>query len=506
MKLFTREQLRAWDQATIGNFYAASSDLMELAGSQCALALLDSAPAGRYVFFCGTGNNGGDGLVMARLLHEQQISVLVHIIGEPDKGSNDFRLNLQRALDSDVQLKFIHEMPEDEFEIEQDDVLVDAIIGTGLRGPIEDWRADLIEELNRFTNPIVSIDIPSGMDADAMEEQVSSIINAFTTLTLEVPKRAMLFSENDRYVGKLVIVPLALDPRYAEEANCNWQFVDEEDRYHALRPVEKYRHKGTRGHVQLVAGSRGMMGAAILSTYAAMRSGAGKVTACVPECGAQIMQASVPEALCKLVFGVDACGHFEDVDGATALVIGPGCSTGTEATKMIDTWLSVSKLPAIVDADALNIIAREGWLKRLPHRSIITPHVGEFDRLFGKHYSSFDRLETQLKMSGELQIFIVLKGAHTRITAPNGFVYFNSTGNPGMATAGSGDVLSGMIGSFLGQGYEPLDAALLGVFLHGLAGDFAAESRGVDTMIARDIIECISDAYVHLRNYGREVG
>ena len=502
MKLFTCEQLRAWDQASIGNFYASSSDLMEQAGSQCALVLLDRAPAGRYVFFCGTGNNGGDGLVMARLLHEQQISVHVHIIGEPDKGSEDFRLNLQRALDSDVQLKFIHEMPEDEFEIEQNDVLVDALIGTGLRGAVEDWRADLIEELNGFTNPIVSIDIPSGLDADAMEEQEGSIINAFTTLTLEVPKRAMLFSENDRYVGKLVIVPLALNPQYAEEENCHWQFVDDEDLYHVLRPVEKYRHKGTRGHLQMVAGSRGMMGAAMLSTYAAMRAGSGKVTACVPECGIQMMQTSVPEALCKSVLGVYACGHYEDVEGATALVIGPGCSTGAEATKMIDTWLSVSKLPAIVDADALNIIAREGWLKRLPQRCIITPHVGEFDRLFGKHYSSFDRLQTQLNMSSELKIFVVLKGAHTRITAPNGFVYFNSTGNPGLATAGSGDVLSGMIGSFLAQGYEPLDAALLGVFLHGLAGDFAAESRGVDSMIARDIIEFIGDAYLQLRSFG----
>jgi NAD(P)H-hydrate epimerase len=200
--------------------------------------------------------------------------------------------------------------------------------------------------------------------------------------------------------------------------------------------------------------------------------------------------------------GVDACGNFEDVEGATALVIGPGCSTTTEATNMIDTWLSVSKLPAIVDADALNIIAHEGWLKRLPQRCIITPHVGEFDRLFGKHNSSFDRLQTQLKMSSELKIFIVLKGAHTRITAPNGFVYFNSTGNPGMATSGSGDVLSGMTGSFLAQGYEPLDAAVLGVFLHGLAGDFAAESRGMDSMIARDIIEFIGDAYLQLRSVG----
>jgi hydroxyethylthiazole kinase-like uncharacterized protein yjeF len=233
-----------------------------------------------------------------------------------------------------------------------------------------------------------------------------------------------------------------------------------------------------------------------------MRAGAGKVTACVPECGVHMMQTSVPEVLCQSGMGENVCEHFEAVEGATALVIGPGCSAGPEATKMIDTWLRTCKLPAVIDADALNVIAHEGWLKRLPQRCVITPHVGEFDRLFGKHYSSFDRLQTQLKMSRELKIFILLKGAHTRITAPNGFVYFNSTGNPGMATAGSGDVLSGMIGSFLAQGYEPLDAALLGTFLHGLAGDFAAESRGMDSMIARDIIEFIGDAYVQLRSFG----
>ena len=502
MKLFTREQLLAWDKASIDLLYADSSDLMELTGSQCALALLDRAPAGRYVFFCGTGNNGGDGLVMARLLHEQQMGVHVYIIGEPDKGSKDFRLNLQRALDCDVSLEFIHEMPDDEFDIEHDDVLVDAIIGTGLKGPVEDWRADLIEEINGFTNPIVSIDIPSGLDADAEEEQEGSIIEAAFTFTLQVPKRALLFSENDHFVGKLLIVALALDPEYAEDENCHWQFVNDADLWHVLRPIEKYRHKGNRGHLQIIAGSRGMMGAAMLASYASMRAGAGKVTACVPECGVHMMQTSVPEVLCQSGLGENVCEHFEAVEGATALVIGPGCSAGPEATKMIDTWLRTCKLPAVIDADALNIIAQEGWLKRLPQRCVITPHVGEFDRLFGKHYSSFDRLQTQLKISRELKIFILLKGAHTRITAPNGFVYFNSTGNPGMATAGSGDVLSGMIGSFLAQGYEPLDAALLGAFLHGLAGDFAAESRGVDSMIARDIIEFIGDAFVQLRSFG----
>jgi len=506
MKLFTREQLRAWDQVTIDNFYSSSSELMESVGSQCALVLLDKVPAGRYVFFCGTGNNGGDGLVMARLLREQQIAVQVHVVGESDKGSNDFRLNLQRALDSDVPLEFIHEMPNEELAIEMDDVVVDAIFGTGLNRPVEGWLAELIEEINSLTNPVVSIDIPSGMDADAMEEQKGAIIRADVTLTIEVPKRAMLFPENDSFVGKMVLVPLSFDPEFAEEENCNWHYIDGDEMAFILRPVQNYRHKGNRGHLQVIAGSRGMMGAAMFATYAALRSGTGKVTAYVPECGLQLMQTNVPEVICKIGTGVNACEHFESVEGSTAIVLGPGCGTGAEAMNLVDGCLKAAHVPLILDADSLNIIAREGWLKRIPARSVITPHVGEFDRLFGPHLTSFDRLQTQLNMSAELRIFIALKGAHTRITAPNGFVYINSTGNPGMATSGSGDVLSGMIGSLLAQGFDPLDASLLGVYLHGLAGDMAAEGRGMDSMMARDMIEFIGDAFLHLRHFRNNEG
>ena len=505
MKLFNRKQLQSWDKATMEAFNNSSAELMERAARACAEMLVDKAPGGRYVFFCGTGNNGGDGLVMARLLHEQQMKVDVIVVGDPKKGSNDFRLNLQRALDGDIPLDFINEMP-DVLDVEWDDVVVDAIIGSGLNRPIEGWLADLIDEINVLTNPIVSIDIPTGLDADKMEEQDGAIVNADITLTIEVPKRSMLFPENDCYVGKMVVVPLGLDPEFAEDEPCNWHYIDDVETAHVLRPIYKYRHKGTRGHVQLIAGSRGMMGAAMLSSYAALRAGAGKVTACLSECGLSLLQTTLPEVICKIGSGKDTCDRFEAVEGATALVIGPGIGTGAEATKLVDGWLGNGKLPVIADADALNIVAREGWLKRVPAGSVITPHVGEFDRLFGPHHSSFDRLETQLKMSSELRIFIVLKGAHTRITAPNGSIYINATGNPGMATAGSGDVLSGMIGSLLAQGYEPIDASLMGVFLHGLAGDVAADVRGADSMIARDIIECIGDAFAHLRSYGKREG
>jgi NAD(P)H-hydrate epimerase len=230
-----------------------------------------------------------------------------------------------------------------------------------------------------------------------------------------------------------------------------------------------------------------------------MRTGTGKVTACVSDSGLQVMQTAVPEVICKTGFGATALERFEQIEGATALVIGPGIGTGSGATSLIKEWLSALAMPTIIDADALTILAREGWQSRLQHNTILTPHVGEFDRLFGKHENHFDRLDTQLQKSKELGVFIVLKGAHTRITTPEGLVFINSTGNPGMATAGSGDVLSGMIGALLAQGYSAKEAALLSVYMHGLAGDVAAEARSMDAMIARDIIEFIGDAFTHLR-------
>jgi NAD(P)H-hydrate epimerase len=198
--------------------------------------------------------------------------------------------------------------------------------------------------------------------------------------------------------------------------------------------------------------------------------------------------------------------RFEQIVHASALVIGPGIGTGSASTNMLNEWLNSASLPAIIDADALTILAREGWLSKIPAQSIITPHIGEFDRLFGKHENNFERLQTQLNKSKELDIFIVLKGAHTRVSTPEGLLYINSTGNPGMATAGSGDVLSGIIGGLLAQGYEPLHAAMLAVYMHGLAGDVAAEARGADSIIARDIIEFIGDAYTHLRGINHPEG
>jgi NAD(P)H-hydrate epimerase len=348
--------------------------------------------------------------------------------------------------------------------------------------------------------------MPSGLKADELRVQEGAIIEAEVTLTLEIPKRAMLFPEHDRFVGKMVIVPLGLDEDFHASQVCDWVFLDDRELSGFLRQRGKYSYKGMHGHLQVVAGSTGMMGACMLTSYAAMRAGTGKVTACIPENGLHIMQTAVPEVMCKIGVGENSIERFEAIEGAVAWVLGPGCGTGEGPTAVIDQWLNSASHPAIVDADALNILAREGWQHRIPARTVLTPHIGEFDALFGVHGTHFERLQTQREKSKELQVYIVLKGAHTRITTPEGEVFINSTGNPGMATAGSGDVLSGVIGGLLAQGYSPLEASLLGVYLHGLAGDVAAEARGMDSIIARDIIEFIGDAFGHLRGVNTSEG
>jgi len=505
MKLFNREQLRAWDQITIERHYSSSAELMELAARSCGEVLIDKAFAARYVFFCGIGNNGGDGLVMARLLHEQQLDVLVVVVGDSSSGSADFRENLQILIDGDLPLSFMSAMPES-FDLDPDAVIVDALFGSGLNRPMEGWLVDLISAINSLPNRVVAVDIPSGLQPDLLEPQTGAIVEADITLTIETPKRSMLFAENDRYVGKMVIVPLGLDLDFEQEQPCDWIMIDDREVAPSLHERWKFSHKGMHGHLQVNAGSTGMMGACMLVSYAAMRSGTGKVTACVTELGLQILQTAIPEVVCKIGGGEGELSSFEQVESATALVIGPGIGTTEKPTSMMDAWLKNASKPAIVDADALTILAREGWLSRIPAQTIITPHVGEFDRLFGKHDTHFERLQTQCQKSKELSIYIVLKGAHTRISTPEGLLYINSTGNPGMATAGSGDVLSGMIGGLLAQGYEPLQAAMLAVYMHGLAGDVAAEARGMDSIIARDIVEFIGDAYSHLRGINHPEG
>jgi NAD(P)H-hydrate epimerase len=498
MKLFALEQLRQWDRTTIDRHYENSAALMEVAAKACADALLDKAPAPLYIFFCGTGNNGGDGLVMARTLLEQEHVVVVYVVGDSSDGSPDFRENLQLCIDGDVPLNFI---AGDEFELSlpAGAVIVDALFGSGLNRPIKSYTAAVITAINEADCMVVAVDIPSGLQADLMEPQHGAIVKANLTLCIETPKRSMLFAENFPYVGSLYLVPIGLDGAYQRETHCNWHYYDEMNAMSDLRVRSKFDHKGDFGHLGIVAGSKGMMGAAVLCNYAALRAGVGKVTAQVPICGLSIMQTSVPEAMAIQDASEDHFSAIQLPDTCNAFCIGPGLGRAKATTAALNEWMKNMAVPCILDADALNFLAADESAS-LPKNALLTPHVGEFDRLFGNHATSFDRLRTLMAKAKELSAVIVLKGAHSITATPSGEVFFNSTGNAGMATAGSGDVLSGMIGALLAQGYEPSVAARLGVFLHGLAGDVACEARGSEAMIARDIIEFIGDAFQQIQH------
>lgn len=499
MKLFPIEQLRQWDAHTIREQYESSSALMEVAAKACTEVLLDKVPSPLYVFFCGTGNNGGDGLVMARLLVEHELQVVVLVVGDPAMGSKDFRENLQLSIDGDLPLKFLSA---DDFEviIPESAVVVDCILGSGLNRAVDGWMAEVIGMINQATNTVVSIDIPSGMWADRLEPQTQPMVEADLTLTIHTPKRAMLFPENYRYVGEMLVVPIGLDAAFHASTPCAWHYYDELNALDVLRTRSKFDHKGSYGHLAIVAGSKGMMGAAMLSTYASLRAGVGKATAHVPKCGIALLQTAVPEAMCEEDVSEVGVTFFENSQKYSALCIGPGLGRSEATSQFIQEVITTITQPCIIDADALNIFAERELQQSFPKRAVITPHVGEFDRLFGAHANNFERLKTQMRMAAELHITIVMKGAHTITATPAGEVYFNSTGNPGMATAGSGDVLSGIIGALLAQGYEPEVAAPLGVFLHGLAGNAAEISRGTDAMIARDIIEFIGDAFMQIHD------
>lgn len=487
MKMFCSSDTARWDAETIRKHYQHSFELMSVAGEECAREIQEKELGSTFAVFCGTGNNGGDGLVIAQALHRNEQDVQVFVVGDPEKGSHDFRHFLDEVVGTDIHVVFVKEdsvLP----DFPEETVLIDAIFGNGLNRKLEGWLEVLVEKINELKHRKISIDLPSGMLPDLMEGQPGAVICADLTLAIEVPKRAMMFPENHRYVGALLIVSIGLDEVFEDEEPCDVIFFQSHEASDLLKPRSKFGYKNQFGHARIIAGSRGKSGAAILAARAVLRAGAGLVTASVPLCAEQALLTALPEAMCNADEGTDALisTKFSEVYSATG--IGPGIGQAPETALMLRKFLHDSTKPLVLDADALNLIASKKLLKDIPHHSILTPHVGEFDRLFGEHDDHFSRVQTLREVSRKYKVVMVLKGAHTATALPDGRLFFNSSGNPAMATAGSGDVLTGVITSFLAQGYSPEDAATLGVYVHGLAGDFATSLTGVQGLIASDII------------------
>ncbi|MDF1551253.1 MAG: NAD(P)H-hydrate dehydratase, partial [Bacteroidales bacterium] len=456
--------------------------------------------------FTGPGNNGGDGLAIARMLADRGYSVKVYICG--NKLSPDSLINYERLLIQKLTfIKFII-APEDFPRLKSNEIIIDALFGSGLTRPVTGIFRDIIQFLNKSASKIIAIDIPSGFFSEDNSQLESSLdggyvnaVRADFTLSLELPFLSFLFPDAQYHVGELVILPIGLSKTYLNEIETDFYYVDAEMAKGLVKKRQKFDHKGSYGHALIIAGSYGKMGAAILACKACLRAGVGLLTVHVPVTGYEIMQMAVPEAMtCIDESGTRFC-KTEEQGNYTTIGIGPGLGTKKSTVELLDKLLQNSNKPLVIDADALNIIAaNKEMLKNLPVNSILTPHPGEFSRLVGEWTNYFHRLQMQIEFAKKYKVFLILKGANTCIATPKGICYFNSSGNPGMATAGSGDVLTGILTSLVSQGYTPENAAVLGVYIHGMAGDIASEVKGQQALIAGDIIDNLGKSYLHLSN------
>jgi hydroxyethylthiazole kinase-like uncharacterized protein yjeF len=502
MKIFTSEQIKKIDEFTIKNEPVASVDLMERAAARLFEWYVSVfGRSARILVFTGPGNNGGDGLALSRMLAKDRYEPEVFYLRFSDVTSDDWKINRER-LANETSVPFtaidnIDQLP----LIGMDDIIIDAIFGSGLSRPVEGLPADVIREINKSGSTVISIDIPSGLfGEDNSRNNPDSIVKADFTLSFQFPKLSFMFQESEQFTGKWIIFPIGLDGRAINNTNTPYIFPEKKDIAPLLRHRRKFDHKGNFGHALLAGGSYGKMGAVVLGARAALRTGTGLITCHVPVCGNLILQGSVPEAMVIHDNSERMITDAGNTDRFDAVGVGPGMGTEKASHKAIQELLINCRKPMVIDADALNILSlNKDWLKHLAEGSILTPHPKEFERLAGKTAGNYERLQRQIEFSEEHKCIIVLKGAYTSVTSPAGEVWFNSTGNPGMATAGCGDVLTGMILSLLAQGYDPADAAVTGVFLHGLAGDIAAEKSCYESLIASDIIAEIASAYNRIR-------
>ena len=499
MKILTAEQIRAWDQYTIEHEPVSSIDLMERAASKCFEWLEENnCLIHPFTIFCGKGNNGGDGLAIARMLANKGCSVSVYILEFGHKGTEDFQTNLARLHQlSSVAIHFIQD--ESHFpELIKDALILDALFGSGLTRPLDGITEKLVEHINNSGCKIIAIDIPSGMAVDRSSKD-HTIIKANYTLSFQCYKQAFLIAENAEFMGKVVILDIGLSSEYLRSVDTKFELIDDFLIDSIYKPRNRFAHKGNFGHALMIAGSYGKVGAAVLSSKACLRTGAGLVTCFIPKCGYEIMQTALPEAMVMTDINSSMITKIdEDVLKYDAIGIGPGLGTASETRTAIKELLLVYKKPIVIDADGLNGLSKEKSLPPLPSGSVLTPHPKEFERLFRECKNDFDRIDKALSNAKSLNCSIVLKGHHTFIATAGGKGYFNSTGNAGMATAGSGDVLTGMITALLAQDYSSEEAAILGVYLHGCAGDIAAKQFSQEAMIAGDIIDNIGNAFKQL--------
>ncbi len=493
MKILSADQIRQWDEYTIQNEPIASIDLMERAAATCTNWIIEKYGDKKPIkIFCGKGNNGGDGLAIARLLAANNIITYVYVIEFGNTGTPDFQTNLTRLHHLPVRLHFLQHI---DFlpVIAENEIVIDAMLGTGIKRPLDSLYNATVGHINKSKATIIAIDVPTGLSTDKVFK--STIINAGFTLTFQILKLAFLLPENEIYIGEVIVLDIGLHKEYLNTVHSIFQLTETNFVKSLLKPRTKFSHKGNFGHALIVAGSKGKTGAAILCTKACLRSGAGLVTTVLPETSFVALHATVPEAM-----AIDQTNILQaDLSIYNTIGIGPGIGTQEAGANILKTILANFNQPIVVDADGLNILAANNeLLSELPPGSVLTPHLKEFERMFGNSQNQLECIQTARYFSQKLFVFIIIKGHYSALVCPDGEVYFNNTGNAGMATGGSGDVLTGIITGLLAQGYAPKDACIVGMHLHGLSGDLAAADMSQEALIAGDIINFLGKAFMHL--------
>lgn len=501
MKVFRTSQIRALDAYTIEHEPISSFGLMKRASTVLFNELLQFLERdARVCIVAGPGNNGGDALVVARLLRMVGFRLEVFLVSGSGACSSDCREAMREYELSGGEVRLVGDASLDTFSVKGFDYVVDGLFGSGLNRPLEGLYAEVVRRVNASGARVVSIDIPSGLfGEDNRQNTPGTVIRAERTFTFQFPKLAFMLYENAPFVGEAKVLDIQLHPEGMREMPSDYHLFGKGDAVGMLHKRGEFSHKGTFGHALLVAGSYGMAGAALLGAKAALRSGCGLLTVHLPSRCCDALQVSVPEAVVSLDSDGVSFSELPDLSRYDAVGVGPGLGKKDQTRAALSHLLGRVAVPLVVDADALNIIAEEGWLSRLPENTIITPHPKEFDRLMGASHSGYERLEKQLALSRERGVIVVLKGANTSVSLPDGRCFFNTTGNPGMATAGSGDVLTGIVLSLLAQKYTAEEAALLGVFVHGLSGDLASESFGQEGLMAGDLADFVGRAIMSLR-------
>lgn len=500
MKIFSKEQIYEGDLLTAKKQNISSTELMERAGTQIFNWIhqrMQGAQVPIHVF-CGIGNNGGDGLVLARQLVNYGYNVHTYVVNCSDKRTQDFLINYDRIKQTTKKWPIMLNCKADFPPIGSDDIIVDAVFGIGLNRPPNDWVKSLFQHFKESKAFTLAIDLPSGLYADKVPKDQNGVVWADYTLSFQSPKLVFFLPDTSKYTRQWEVLDIGIDLEFLQQTETEVELIGKNEMLPIYKPREKFSHKGTYGHGLLIGGSYGKIGAMLLSGRGMLASGAGLVTVYVPKCGYMPMQTALPEAMVITDIDDDILTAIKYDIEPTAIGIGMGMGTNEKTHAAFQMFLKTNNLPLIIDADGINLLSKhEGDLGLIKPQTVFTPHPKELERLLGKWKDDFDKLKKAKAFSKKYKCILIIKGAHT-ITVFQDKLYINSTGNPGLATGGTGDVLTGIITGLIGQGYEPLTASLFGVYLHGKSADIAVNDYSYQSLTASHIIDYLGQAYLDL--------